>query len=147
MGSALPLISRRAALGAAIAGFSLPGWAKANSMRVRFTFADQVFAASLDDNPSAREFAAMLPLDLTIEDYADNEKIAHLPRKLSQRDAGPIPGEAPGDLCYYAPWGNLAFFHGGYRYSSGLIRLGRLEGGVDPLLKRGKFALRAEHAV
>ncbi|RVG13858.1 hypothetical protein CN234_06035 [Sinorhizobium meliloti] len=48
------------------------------------------------------------------------------------------------DLCYYAPWGNLAFFYAGYRYSAGLIRLGRLDGGVEPLLTRGKFPLRIE---
>ncbi|MFE0752504.1 cyclophilin-like fold protein [Inquilinus sp. NPDC058860] len=48
------------------------------------------------------------------------------------------------DLCHYAPWGNLAFFYAGYRYSRGLIRLGRLDGGIEPLLTRGKFPLRVE---
>ena len=49
-----------------------------------------------------------------------------------------------GDLCYYAPWGNLAFFYADYRYSSGLIRLGRLDGGIEPLLRSGKFDLHIE---
>jgi hypothetical protein len=40
--------------------------------------------------------------------------------------------------------GNLAFFHAGYRWSRGLIRLGRLDGGPAPLLVRGEHALRAE---
>jgi hypothetical protein len=86
----------------------------------------------------------MLPLDLAIDDYSINEKIAYLPRKLSEDGSGPFANEAPGDLCYYAPWGNLAFFHAGYRYSRGLIRLGRLDGGIEPLLARGKFQLRVE---
>jgi hypothetical protein len=25
----------------------------------------------------------------------------------------PFSSEAPSDLCYYAPWGDLAFFHAG----------------------------------
>ena len=54
--------------------------------------------------------------------------------------------EAPGDLCYYAPWGNLALFHGPYRWSRGLYRLGRLDAGPEPLLTRGKFPLRIERA-
>ena len=67
-----------------------------------------------------------------------------LPRKLTQEGSGPFSNEAPGDLRYYAPWGNLAFFYDSYRYSKGLIRLGRLADGFKPLLKRGKFRLRIE---
>ena len=113
-------------------------------MKVRIAFNDHDFTATLYDNPSARDLASMLPLDLTIDDYANNEKIAYLPRKLTEEGSGPFSNEAPGDLCYYVPWGNLAFFYAGYRYSSGLIRLGRLDGGIEPLLTRGKFPLRVE---
>lgn len=113
-------------------------------MRIHCSFGDQTFAATLLENAFAREFAAMLPLDLVIEDYSTNEKIAYLPRKLTEEGSVPFANEAAGDLCYYAPWGNLAFFHGGYKYSSGLIRLGRLDDDPQPLLKRGKFSLRIE---
>lgn len=115
-------------------------------MKVRFSFNGRDFTATLYDNPSARDFASMLPLDLKIDDYSTNEKIAYLPRKLTTAGSGPFGDEAPGDLCYYSPWGNLAFFYAGYRYSGGLIRLGRLDGGVEPLLTRGVFPLRAERA-
>jgi hypothetical protein len=113
-------------------------------MKMRIAFDGHDFTANLYDNPSARDLASLLPLDLIIDDYANNEKIAYLPRKLTEEGSGPFTNEAPGDLCYYAPWGNLAFFYAGYRYSSGLIRLGRLDGGVEPLLTRGKFPLRIE---
>lgn len=113
-------------------------------MKIRIAFAGHDFTATLYDNPSACDFASMPPLDLTIDDYANNEKIAYLPRKLTEEGSGPFSNEAPGDLCYYAPWSNLAFFYAGYRYSSGLIRLGRLDGGVQPLLTRGEFPLRIE---
>lgn len=113
-------------------------------MRLRFVFADQDFTATLEDNPSARNLFSMLPLDLTISDYSTNEKIAYLPRKLTEEGSGRFSSEAVGDLCYYAPWGNLAMFHGPYNWSRGLIRLGRLDQGPKPLLVRGEHPLRVE---
>lgn len=111
-------------------------------MKIRIEFNGASMAATLYDNPSARDLASMLPLDLTIDDYSTNEKIAYLPRKLTEEESGPFGNERPGDLGYYAPWGNLAFFHAGYRYSRGLIRLGQIDGDFAPLLMRGKFDLR-----
>lgn len=114
-------------------------------LRIRCRLEEKTFTVGLLDNPSAWDLATMLPLDLVIDDFSTNEKIAYLPRKLTEEGSGPFSNEAAGDLCYYAPWGNLAFFHGGYKYSSGLIRIGRLDDGPQPLLTRGKFALRIEH--
>jgi hypothetical protein len=114
------------------------------SMEISIEFNGASMTATLYDNPSARDFASMLPLDLTIDDYSTNEKIAYLPRKLTEEGSGPFGNEAPGDLAYYAPWGNLAFFYASYRYSSGLIRLGRIDGGIAPLLVRGIFDLHIE---
>ena len=113
-------------------------------MRIRFSFADQSFTAALLDTPPARSLLPLLPLRLEIEDYSDNEEIVRLPGRLSEEGAGPFGDESPGDLCYYAPWGNLALFYAGYRYSRGLIRLGRLDGDVEPLNKRGRFPMRIE---
>ena len=149
-------LTRRTLLGAVLVGTAMARPVLAQTMqhpsvgqeeadmKIRIVFNDLDFTATLDDNPSARDLASMLPLDLTIEDYSTNEKIAYLPRKLTEEGSGPFTGEAPGDLCYYAPWGNLAFFHAGYRYSRGLVRLGSLDGGIEPLLARGKFPLRIE---
>lgn len=149
-------ITRRVLLGTALAGVAMPHLAPAQTaqhsttggeektMTIRIAFNGRDFTATLYDNPSARDFASLLPLDLTISDYANNEKIAYLPRKLTEHGSGPFTNEAPGDLGYYAPWGNLAFFYAGYRYSRGLIRLGRLDGGIAPLLARGEFPLRID---
>lgn len=152
---AVPILDRRAFLGAAMAAPLVPRLVLAQTsqasnpvegslMRIRIAFHDQDFTASLDDNVSARDFASMLPLDLTISDFASNEKIAHLPRKLDDGARGPFPDAAPGDLCYFIPWGNLAFFYGGYESTADLVRLGRLDGDVQPLLTRGEFPVRIE---
>ncbi|KSB90582.1 MFS transporter [Caulobacter vibrioides] len=113
-------------------------------MRIEFAFAAQVFTATLNDSPPARELLSMLPLDLKISDFSSNEKIAFLPRKLTARGAPAYADPKPGDLCYYAPWGNLALFYEGYSASPDLIRLGRLDDGVAPLRRKGDFPLRIE---
>lgn len=139
-------ISRRSIISAFLATNLLPKIANAREdavlMKMRITFDRQDFTASLFNNPSSRELAGMLPLDLTIADFSTNEKIAYLPRKLTQLARGPVPDAGPGGLCYYVPWGNLAFFHGSYESTRELVRLGRLDGGVEPLLTRGEFPLR-----
>jgi hypothetical protein len=147
------LISRRALVGAALATAVLPGVVRsqgadaasqeASSMKVRFTFDGRAMIATLYDNPSARDFYSMLPLDLTIKDFSDNEKIAYLPRKLTEEGRGPFGNEQPYDLCYYMPWGNLAMFYGAYRHA-GLIRLGRFDEGHEALHVPGEFPLRIE---
>jgi hypothetical protein len=147
--------SRRAILGSMVVAAMFPPPARAqqgndpasqeaSKVKIRMTFNGQTMTATLYDNASARDFASILPLDLKIEDYSTNEKITYLPHKLTEAGSGPFKNERPGDLCYYAPWGNLALFHSGYRYTSGLIRLGRFDDGFEPLLMRGEFPLRIE---
>ena len=116
---------------------------EATAVQLRMIFNGTPLTGTLYDNPSARDLFAMLPLDLSIDDYSSNEKIAYLPRKLTPDGSGPFSNEQPGDICYYAPWGNLALFYAGYRFSSGLIRLGRFAS-YEPLLTRGAFPLRVE---
>jgi hypothetical protein len=113
--------NRRATLGTIVAGALMTQAAfgqttqdvapnrEATSMKMRIEFNGRSMTATLHDNPSARDFASMLPLDLTIDDHSTNEKIAYLPRKLTEDGSGPFGNERPGDLGYFAPWGNLAF--------------------------------------
>jgi hypothetical protein len=143
----LPLTRRRFIAGA-VAGLALPRLASAQqtgtAMRLRCRFSDQDFTYRLLDNATSRDLVSLLPLDLTISDFSTNEKIAHLPRRLDEGGHVPFDDEAPGDLCYFLGWGNLAFFHGGYTYRGDLIRLGHIEGELAPLRVRGEFPLRLE---
>lgn len=140
------LPSRRVFLAGAVLLVTRPIHAqtKVTPMRLHCSFADQSFSYLLDDNPTARDLLSMLPLDLTIEDFSTNEKIADLPRRLDEGGLIDYDDEAPGDLCYFRDWGNLAFFHDDYSYRGDLIRLGKIEGGVKPLLVKGTFPLRLE---
>ena len=81
-------------------------------MRVKIRIDDdKVVTATMENNQAAKDFVALLPLTLTLEDYARTEKISNLPRKLSTEDAPPGSDPAVGDIAYYAPWGNLAVFY------------------------------------
>jgi hypothetical protein len=99
---------------------------------------------TLDDNDTSKDFVRLLPLELTLEDYAGTEKISYLPRKLSTRKAplGYLPHS--GDVAYYAPWGNLALYYEGFDYSPGLIRLGQVQSGLERLRQPGPMKVLIE---
>lgn len=117
---------------------------EASTMKIRLMVDGKAMTATLADNATARDFVSLLPLTLTLEDYASTEKIAYLPKKLST--AGAPAGVDPdvGDITYYAPWGNLAIFHRDFGYSMGLIKLGRLDGDVGTLAGRGAVKVTIE---
>ena len=114
------------------------------TMNIRMTMAGQVITASLEESDSARDFFAMLPLTLPLEDYAETEKIAYLPRKLTTQTAPEGIDPQVGDIAYYAPWGNLAIYYRDFGYSSGLIRLGRITSGLDALTAQPSGTLTIE---
>lgn len=121
-----------------------PSSTEAKTMKIRLTINGHSTTATLDDNPTARDFLSVLPLTLTLEDYASTEKIAYPPRKLSTQGAPAGIDPEIGDITYYAPWGNLAFFYKDFGYSAGLIRLGRFDSGVEALSVRGSLKVTIE---
>ncbi len=93
---------------------------------VRFSAGSTSVEVTIDeDNPAVRDWLAMLPLTLRLEEFNGREKIAYLPRELAHAGS---PGSDPedGDLIYYVPWGNLGFYYNtaGIGYSDQTIHLG-----------------------
>ena len=114
--------------------------------RIHVIVGNDTLSATLDETPAGRDFAQLLPLDLSLSDYHATEKIADLPRKLDTTDAPASYSPEAGDITYYAPWGNLAIFYKPFRTSSGLVRLGAFDGPIDALLKDGPIPVRIEAA-
>lgn len=56
---------------------------RADLMKIRITSAEKQIMATLNNSQAARDFVALLSLDLTLTDYANTEKISNLPQKLS----------------------------------------------------------------
>ncbi|MEU6511224.1 cyclophilin-like fold protein [Streptomyces sp. NPDC046942] len=109
-------------------------------MKLRLTVDDATYEATLNDSAASRDFAALLPLTLTLTDYASTEKISDLPKKLSTADAPSGTAAKPGDLTYYAPWGNLAIFYKSFGHAAGLVKLGEFTTGIEQFAKhRGDF--------
>jgi hypothetical protein len=114
--------------------------------RIHVIAGDQTLSATLDDTPAGRDFARLLPLELSLSDYHATEKVADLPRKLDTADAPASYTPKAGDITYYAPWGNLAIFYEPFRTSRGLVRLGAFDEPIDALLKDGAIAVRIKAA-
>ena len=108
-----------------------PATQATSNMKINLKLEGKTLTATLYDTPTARDFASILPLTLTLEDYSKTEKISGLPRKLTKEGAPAGADPSVGDIAYYAPWGNLALFYKDFRYSDGLILLGKLDGGTE----------------
>jgi Cyclophilin-like family len=78
---------------------------------IRITLGDTALTARLDDNATARDLAAQLPLSLTFRDHNNVEKTAPLPRQLSLDGAPEGHNPAAGDIGYWAPDGDLVFYY------------------------------------
>lgn len=113
-------------------------------MNIRLIVDGAVLRATLEDNAASRDFAALLPLELTLSDYHGIEKIADLPSRLSTDGVPEGVDPEIGDITYYAPWGNLALFYGDFGYARGLVRLGRIQGGVERLADSDTVDVRIE---
>ena len=115
-------------------------------MQINMDIEGTTITAALENSAAAKDFASLLPLTLTLEDYASTEKISDLPRRLST--TGSPSGITPkvGDVTYYAPWGNLAIFHKGFRYSDGLVKLGTLNAGVEIMRRPGPLKVTISKA-
>ncbi len=113
-------------------------------MKINIKVSDQVIPATLINSKTTQDFVSLLPLTLTLEDYAATEKISNLPKRLSTEDAPPGSDPAVGDIAYYAPWGNLAIYYRDFGYSDGLVILGKIEGGIEALNVPGSVKVTIE---
>lgn len=104
-----------------------------DSMKIKISAGNTVLTATMLDNATSRDFMSLMPLTLTLKDYAGKEKVSDLPRKLSTQGAPSGSDPSVGDITLYAPWGNLAIFYKDFGYASGLIILGRIDEGGDKL--------------
>jgi hypothetical protein len=108
-----------------------------SQVELRLRVGGTVLRATMLDSETTRDFISLLPLTLTLSDYAQTEKISDLPRRLST--AGAPDGADPdvGDITYYAPWGNVAIFYRDASHANGLVKLGSIESSVDELARMG----------
>lgn len=116
-------------------------------VKVRIAIGSKMMTAELDDNPTARDFLSLLPLTVTLRDYSRAEKVSDaLPRRLSEAGAPEIAAGETGDIAYYAPWGNIAFYRGQGPDASGVIRIGKILSGSEALHQSGQISMTLSRA-
>jgi hypothetical protein len=67
-------------------------------VKIRMEVGGTPLAATLDDTETARDFTSLLPLALTLDDYAATEKISDLPRRLTTAGAPVGAAASAGDI-------------------------------------------------
>ena len=108
-----------------------------SARQLRITFGDTELTARLDDNATARDLAAQLPLTLTFRDHNCVEKTAPLPNELSTEGAPDAHDPVAGDLGYFAPGGDLVLYHDDEAPEfPGIVRIGRLDGDLEALTRQ-----------
>jgi hypothetical protein len=92
--------------------------------------------ATLADTPTAREFAATLPVSVEMEDRFGQAKTGQLPDELPDDDAAGLLDPSAGHLAYWPPDDTLVVVTtdlGPSIPEPGLVVLGVVDTGLDAL--------------
>jgi hypothetical protein len=117
-----------------------PPSASTGSVRIVLRFGDDFATAMLSDTPAAREFAAMLPLQLELHDPMGQAKSGRLPRPIDAAAGEPVFDPAFGGIYYSAPSSTFAIFYDDLGQSipdPGLVRLGTVDTWMDRIAGAG----------
>ncbi len=107
-------------------------------VNIRIAIGSSIMVATLENNPTARDFASQLPLTVTLRDFSAAEKISDaLPKRLSEDNAPATDAGAVSDIAYYAPWNNIAFYRGNGPDASGVIKIAKIISGIEVLNQQG----------
>jgi len=119
--------------------------AQEGGLKIKITINKSTVATGkLEGSETAQEFAALLPLSLTLEDYSKTEKISDLPKKLTTKGAPAAITPKSGDIAFYAPWGNLAIFYRDGHHSPGLVKLGEIISNAEAFNVSGSLSVTIE---
>ncbi len=107
-----------------------PGQEVTQHLNIRISIGSTIMTATLEDNPTARDFVTLLPLT----------------KRLSEEGAPATSAGAVGDIAYYAPWGNIAFYRGKGPDASGVIKIARITFGIEALKQSGQVRVTISRA-
>ena len=96
---------------------------------IKITVGGKTFAATLEDNPSARAFAENFPLEVNMNELNGNEKFVYLDSDLpsNSEHVGKIHA---GDLMLFGS-NCVVIFYKDFSTSYNYTRLGKLENAAD----------------
>lgn len=88
----------------------------------------------LNESQAAKTLIKQLPLTLDVDNFGGNEKIFYPPEKLNVTNTE-LADPEKGDLCYYAPWGDVVMYYKGTSSAPGLYSLGKVISGKEDIQK------------
>lgn len=103
-------------------------------MKIRVTNKDRKIDFELNNSQAASYLYEQLPLTLKVENFSNDEKIFYPDKKLVTTDT-PIADAVKGDLCYYAPWGDVVMYYADFGRASSLYSLGRALNNQNQIVK------------
>src|SRR3954470_12984210 len=112
---------------------------RSHDMKISIKIGGQTLTATLADNATARDFASVLPLNVSMNDLFGREKYGDLPKALSEN--GPRKNRYEvGDIAYWSPDHQFAVYYhqdGKSIPSPGIIPIAKINGGTEAFNVRG----------
>src|SRR6516225_5362811 len=121
--------------------------ARPNRMKIRLTVEGKELTATLIDSQTSRDFIALLPLTLTMDDLFRREKYSPLPRALSKGER--THSYEIGDIGYWSPGPDVAIYYrndGEQIPDPGIILIGKIDFGVEAFNVPGSVKVTVEAA-
>src|SRR5438093_4134919 len=135
MSRVLIAIALTAILGPIARGADNTPTSHTSAVKIKLTIDNKTLTATLADNGTARDFASLLPLTLTMNDLFGREKFGHLPRAISDKGKRTHTYEI-GDIAYWSPGPDVAIYYrndGEKIPDPGIIVIGKIDSGVEAL--------------
>jgi len=104
--------------------------------QIRLRIGASEATARLYDNATARDFASLLPVTITLHDLGGREKAGPLPRELA--DGAGQSSYRAGQLGYWAPSNDLAIYYreDGFTIPDpGIVMIGEIDTGLDAIIR------------
>jgi hypothetical protein len=125
-----------------------PAADSSGGMRVVLRMSDGTATATLTDTAAAREFAALLPVQLILRDPMGQAKSGRLPRPLAVAGADRVIDPDAAGLYYWPPSGDIGIFYddlGQTVPAPGMVRLGTVTSGLPTIASAGnRFTVSIE---
>jgi hypothetical protein len=120
----------------------------AGAVKIIIKVAGKELQATLADNPTAREFASLLPVHVSMDDLFGREKAGPLPRAIST-DGARSDVYKIGDIGYWSPSHDVAIYYrqdGDRIPSPGIINIGHIVSGIEAFNVPGAIDITIEAA-
>ena len=121
---------------------------KAQNMKIKINIGGKTLTAILADNATARDFASVLPLTVSMKDLFGREKYGDLPKALSEN--GPRNNRYEvGEIAYWSPDRQFAIYYrqdGETIPSPGIIPIAKIGAGTEVFNVPGSVKVMIEIA-